>query len=96
MHETPTKVLVFGVPMMFLAQLVGSALGTLWTSLLQLIPSLYHTLFQLQETLDKKNLGHFKILLLDENSLILKITKTPLFSGKNQERFEVRYFSRIK
>lgn len=50
----------------------------------------------IQETLDKKNLGHFKILLLDENSLILKITKTPLFSGKNQERFEVRYFSRIK
>ncbi|HEY8934933.1 MAG TPA: hypothetical protein VIM65_06910 [Cyclobacteriaceae bacterium] len=50
----------------------------------------------IQQTLDRKNLGSFKILLLDENKLILKKIKSPLFSGKNQERFEVRYFSRIK
>jgi hypothetical protein len=50
----------------------------------------------IQKTLDNKNLGRYKIILLDENRLILKIAKSPLFTGKNQERFEVRYFSRIK
>lgn len=37
----------------------------------------------------------FKILELTEDKLVLKKTKSPIFPGKNQERYEIRYFSKL-
>jgi membrane protease YdiL (CAAX protease family) len=95
LHETPTKVLVFGVPMMLLAQVVGSGMGTLWTSLLQLIPSLYHTLTKLQDTLDKMmgslTTAHSPaelIILLIGISLIPAIAEEVFFRGFVQTNIE--------
>lgn len=95
MHETPTKILVFGVPMMFLAQLVGSGLGTLWINLLQLVPSLYHTLSQLQETLDKMmgslTTAHSPeelIVLLIGISIIPAVAEEVFFRGFVQTNIE--------
>lgn len=39
--------------------------------------------------------GEFIILYLDRNLLALKINKQPLFTGKNQQWYEVLYFTRI-
>ena len=38
----------------------------------------------------------FLILELDENHLTLKKTKSPLFKQNNQERYEIKYLSKIK
>ncbi|GAO42718.1 hypothetical protein [Flavihumibacter petaseus] len=38
----------------------------------------------------------FVILHVDDNLMALKKNKSPLFGGKNQRRYEVRYFSRVQ
>lgn len=38
--------------------------------------------------------ARFAVLLLNEDRLILKKDKSPVFSGAGQERYEVRYLSR--
>lgn len=38
----------------------------------------------------------FKILQLNQDHLVLKKSKNPIFSGGNQERYEVRYFSKTE
>lgn len=38
--------------------------------------------------------GWFEILELRQDYLVLKRDKAPLFSGKAQERYEIRFFSR--
>lgn len=40
--------------------------------------------------------GEFTILHLDHQQMALRKTKKPLFAGKNQVRYEVRYFTRIQ
>ncbi len=40
--------------------------------------------------------GKYEILLLSPERMVLKKEKAPIFPGKNQERFEVRYFSRTE
>jgi hypothetical protein len=50
----------------------------------------------IQQTLDQKNLGRFLILTLDDGHLALKKSSSPIFPGKNQEKYEIQYFSRIK
>ena len=37
----------------------------------------------------------FNILYLDTKQMALRKAKDPVFSGGNQERYEIRYFSRI-
>lgn len=37
----------------------------------------------------------FNILYLDAKQMALRKSKEPVFSGGNQERYEIRYFSRI-
>lgn len=37
----------------------------------------------------------YEILLLDRDHLVLRAEKQPLFDGANQNRFEVRYFSKL-
>lgn len=37
----------------------------------------------------------YEILALDRNHLVLRAEKQPLFKGGNQNRFEIRYFSRF-
>jgi hypothetical protein len=39
--------------------------------------------------------GEFIILHIDQQRMALKKNKQPLFSGKNQVRYEIRYFTRI-
>ena len=39
--------------------------------------------------------GEFVILHIDQQKMALKKIKKPLFAGKNQVRFEIRYFTRI-
>lgn len=39
---------------------------------------------------------HYQVLHLSRNRLVLKKAKPPLFPGDNQERYEVRYFSKKK
>jgi len=50
----------------------------------------------IHRTLDNKILGRFKIESLDNGHFVLRKEKKPLFTGKNQVRYELRYFSRIK
>jgi hypothetical protein len=47
-------------------------------------------------TLENKLIGKFQIVRLDQTQLVLRKEKAPIFSGKNQKRYELRYFSRIK
>ena len=37
---------------------------------------------------------YFKVMGLNADRMALKKSKAPIFSGKNQERYEIRYFSR--
>lgn len=37
----------------------------------------------------------YEILLVDRDQLVLRAEKQPLFEGNNQNRFEVRYFSKV-
>ncbi len=37
----------------------------------------------------------YDILSIDAENMVLRTDKKPLFKGKNQNRFEVRYFSRM-
>jgi len=38
----------------------------------------------------------FIILKLDDEHLILKREMNPIFKGENQERYEIKYFSKAK
>jgi hypothetical protein len=46
-------------------------------------------------TLDDKRVDGLLILTLNDQHLVLKKTKSHLFKGVNQERYEVKYFSKI-
>jgi len=46
--------------------------------------------------LNEKILDQFLIISLDQDQLILKKNVLPVFPGNNQERYEVRYFSKVK
>lgn len=37
---------------------------------------------------------HFQVLDLDPQKLVLKRNRSPIFSGNNQERYEIRFLSR--
>jgi membrane protease YdiL (CAAX protease family) len=94
-HETPMKVLVFGVPLIFLAQLVGGALGGLWMDILRTMPSLYDSLFKFQDTMDKMmgslTTAHSPeelIVLLIGISLIPAIAEEVFFRGFVQTNIE--------
>ncbi|MFO7826732.1 MAG: hypothetical protein R6V72_22560 [Cyclobacterium sp.] len=47
--------------------------------------------------LDKEGvlINTYEILLVDGDQLVLRAEKEPLFKGNNQNRFEVRYFSKL-
>lgn len=42
-----------------------------------------------------KELGKYEILKLDDKQLVLKKSQKPYLPGKNQELYEIRFFSRI-
>lgn len=42
-----------------------------------------------------KVVNGYQILSLNSRSMILKKTHKPYFSGKNQELYELRYFSKV-
>lgn len=37
----------------------------------------------------------YRIIKLEKSNLVLRVENTPLFSGKNQTRYEIRYFSKV-
>jgi hypothetical protein len=37
----------------------------------------------------------YRIIKLEKSNLVLQVENTPLFSGKNQTRYEIRYFSKV-
>ncbi|HRP57474.1 hypothetical protein [Agriterribacter sp.] len=39
--------------------------------------------------------SEYIILYIDKNHMVLRKDKSPLFPGKNQEKYEVRYFSKV-
>ena len=41
-----------------------------------------------------KVLSGYKILDLNDNTMVLKMSQKPYLSGKNQELYEIRYFSK--
>jgi len=45
---------------------------------------------------DSTVVAKYLIVELTENRLVLKERKQPLFKGENQERYELKYFSRAK
>lgn len=45
---------------------------------------------------DKSVIDKFTIITLDEDILALKKSLNPVFKGPQQERYEVRYFSKVK
>jgi len=47
-------------------------------------------------SLDKKMLSKYQIVQLDPERMVLKKELQPVFPGKGQVRYELRYFSRIK
>lgn len=51
------------------------------------------SLFWISESEPKA--GWFEIIDLRPDYLVLKRVKAPLFEGKSQERYEIRFFSRI-
>jgi hypothetical protein len=46
-------------------------------------------------SLDEKRVDGLLILEVNDKQLILKKTKSLLFKGDNQERYEIKYFSRV-
>ena len=46
--------------------------------------------------LDDKRIDGLLILTLNDQQLVLKKEKGPLFKGDKQERYEIKYFSRVK
>ena len=54
----------------------------------------------IQDTLkyfeDEREVSRYQILELDNNRMVLKKDKQPLFSGGRQERYEIRYFSKVR
>lgn len=44
----------------------------------------------------RKSYEKFFILQLDEARLVLKKQMKPVFEGRNQERYEIRYLSKVK
>lgn len=45
---------------------------------------------------EKGNLVNiYEILSLSDENMVLRVEKKPLFKGANQNRFEVRYFSKV-
>jgi len=40
------------------------------------------------------NESYYEIIRLNRNKMVLKKNKDPLFSGGNQQRFEIRYFTK--
>jgi hypothetical protein len=44
---------------------------------------------------DGQDVSRFRILGLNDTQLVLRKNKPPLFTGNGQERYEVRYFTRI-
>jgi hypothetical protein len=47
------------------------------------------------ESADQTVLGRYHIQKLDRNQLVLEKDKAPLFEGKEQSRYEVRFFSKL-
>lgn len=47
-------------------------------------------------SLDKKMLSKYQIVKLDHEHMVLRKEMEPVFPGKGQVRYELRYFSRIK
>lgn len=47
-------------------------------------------------TLEDKRIDGLLIVALNDNSLILKKDKSLLFKGGNQQRFEIKYFSKVE
>ncbi|MBI0397149.1 hypothetical protein [Cyclobacterium marinum] len=56
-------------------------------------------------TIDEKHLNYYdekgnlvsiyEILSINDENMVLRAEKKPLFKGENQNRFEVRYFSKV-
>jgi hypothetical protein len=47
-------------------------------------------------SLDKKLLSKYQVVRLDAEHMVLRKEMQPVFPGKGQVRYELRYFSRIK
>ena len=47
-------------------------------------------------TLEDKRIDGLLIVALDEDHLVLKKDKSLLFKGGNQQRYEIKYFSKVK
>jgi hypothetical protein len=47
-------------------------------------------------SLDDKPIDGLLILTLNDQQLVLKKEKAPLFKGDKQERYEIKYFSKVK
>jgi hypothetical protein len=47
------------------------------------------------ESADQTILGRYHIQKLDHHQLVLEKDKEPLFEGKEQQRYEVRFFSKL-
>ena len=47
-------------------------------------------------TLDDKRVDGLLIVTLNDQQLVLKKEKAPLFKSDRQERYEIKYFSRVK
>ena len=45
---------------------------------------------------NKIEVSRYVILKLASNRMVLRKEKAPLFSGKGQQRYEIRYFSRLQ
>ena len=48
------------------------------------------------QSADGRQIGTYQVLKLGKNELILKKQKGPIFEGKGQERYEVRFFSKVQ
>jgi hypothetical protein len=46
--------------------------------------------------LDKEMLEKFFIVKIDQRQLVLRKERPPVFGGGNQERYEIKYFSKVK
>jgi len=47
-------------------------------------------------SLDKKMLSKYQVVKLDHERMVLRKEMQPVFPGKGQVRYELKYFSRIK
>lgn len=50
----------------------------------------------IQRSLEKRRMGKFLIVKLDQDQLVLRKEMPFVFPGNNQSRYELRYFSRVK